>query len=218
MSGPREVGRLQGEPWPGDDPLAVAAAPPPTRAVTTIREWPPELEQQVLPVRVEALAEARAHEGEHEGDKNNHGAIVRYSIEGLPGQHEGGAWCACFVCQVFRRVLLRRGDQELLRRWLALASGNCDRLWANLSALGWGWNAGGWRLPERGDIVFCGTPADLDHVGMVSHADLRFEDGRAQGKLGVISGNSGRKADAVLEKIYDLAKAPSLRCFVRVPW
>ena len=33
---------------------------------------------------------------------------------------------------------------------------------------------------------------------MVSHADLRFEDGRAQGKLGVISGNSGRKADAVL--------------------
>lgn len=167
----------------------------------TPTNWPPP------PLRQEALQVALQQLGQRE-TAPNHGPIVDWACEGFTTR-QGLRWCAYFVCQAFRRALLRRQDPAQLASWMRLASGDCDALWRNLSILGWTWLArGDSTAPGPGDLVFFGTEDDLDHVGLVKQLDTG---------LLLLHDVEGNRGDAVAERAYPLS-APRLHGYARVPW
>ena len=160
------------------------------------------------PVRLDALEVARERIGQKEEGGNNMGPICEWSKQGLTTRvRDPLMWCAFFACQCFRQALLRRGRHEQLAKWLKLASGDCDKFWAQLSKEGWTWRIGE-RTAEPGDLVFFGGPSslvalDLHHVEIVD----------AQGHT--IGGNAGPKADRVWGGRSDTR---GVWGYARVPW
>lgn len=182
------------------------------------------------PVRLGALDIAKSKLGERETGKNV-GKIVDWAMQGITrrradepsprGRMGWALWCAFFASQCFRRELLARGDEALLRDWSRLASGSCDSLRRNLDARGWVWARGAPLpaalspqavpvpgLPGPGDLVFFGEdPEDLAHVGLVERLD-------GAGRLHTIEGNAGDRVAALDHP----ADHPRILLFARVPW
>lgn len=170
--------------------------------VLTDKTWPRS-------VREGALAHALEQVGQRE-TAHNQGPIVKWSTEGLPVHVMHPQWCAYFVCQCYRRELMRRGDHALLNHWLTVVSGSCDRLWQRLEKEGWVWERIGGPPPVPGDLIFYGTKGDKNHVGIVKGYDPEAR------VIETVEGNSGRRADRVAQNTIALS-APSIYGFARYP-
>lgn len=146
----------------------------------------------MITIGEKALAIALSKLGEREQGGPNQGPIVEWSLAGLtrrPPDETGWAkWCAFFVCQCYLRAA-QDADRHHFgkmapppRRVLRFASGDCDRLWHNLSledpAQPWTWLA---ISPEArtppdvrpGCLIFLGGHGDIQHVSFVH----RLENG-----------------------------------------
>lgn len=125
---------------------------------------------------------ARGEIGYKEGYSNGHYNNQQKYAPAV-GHASGYAWCASFVCWVFKQA----GLSDLL----ATPSAGCDQLAAGFKA------AGRWsEYPAVGAVVFYGTPADLSHVGIVvAYTETSVSD---------ISGNTnsdgGREGHSVLPR------------------
>lgn len=146
----------------------------------TIREYPPTLGMRALEI-------ARSKVGQRERGGKNRGAIVAWSMEGMHSASDAPKWCAFFACQTFLRAAQ---TPEQLAEMKKIASGDCDRLWARLSARGWTWIYGANSTPPPGALIFFGAAQDLNHVGLVVEPD-----GEA---FITIEGNAGPQADRVV--------------------
>lgn len=173
----------------------------------TARSWPSSLREAAVQRALERLGQCET--------AHNQGPIVEWSLAGLtnrkPDDTGWARWCAYFACQVFRQELLARGDEALLRHWLAIASGSCDTLWRHLWCASWTWVRVGGPPPARGDLLFLGDEADLTHVGLVTEYDA---DARM---VHTVEGNSGKHANRVGLGRYSLADS-RIWGFARVPW
>lgn len=198
---------------------------PPENPTSTIRGAGPG------PVRLGALDVARGKIGEAETAENE-GPVVDWAMQGITrrradepsarGRRGWALWCAYFASQCFRRELIARGDEALLKDWMRLASGSCDSLRGHLDARGWVWTRGAPLpaalspqavpvpgLPGPGDLVFFGEdPEDLAHVGLVERYD------HVAGRLHTIEGNAGDRVAAIDHP----ADHPRILLFGRVPW
>lgn len=186
------------------DHLVIAV--PDTEATTTRRDFPP------LTVRAAALIVAIKHLGEAEEGGENLGPIVVWSLEGF-GEKPPQLWCAFFISQCYRRVLLDSGpeDDHLLKEWMGrLASGSCDDLWKRLGDRAWTWLRTAGRTPDPGDLVFFGVATDLHHVEFVERVEV--VDGVVW--VHTVGGNSG---DSVKRNRYKLTDG-RIYGYARIPW
>lgn len=173
------------------------------------------------PVRLDALEHARARIGQREQGGRNLGPICEWSKQGLTTRvRDPLPWCAFFVCQCVRQVLQQRGRQEQLARWLQLASGSCDQLWARLSSEGWTWRLDESKqepanLVHPGDLVFFGSAPKktlvcaMPPLVNLTHVEFADSDGHT------IGGNAGPKADRVWG---GKRSTKGVWGYARIPW
>lgn len=191
-------------------------------AAETLRQWgDPSIAQAARDIARSKLgwAEIRGLDGKG----TNTGPICTWSYEGLYA-HDGDAWCADFACQCVRRALLALDPKiggPLLVDWKHWATGDCDKLWANLSSRGLTEaHEIGATLPPDSFFVF------FQHLAPQTGAPITHSDGRPNVQhVGIVDRIraadvmtlEGNSADAVAERSHMLADRRILGV-ARLPW